>query len=92
VARSQDNLTAIIKKLRMSSDNKTVLSNRLVIKNEQGIVLMGFKSESNVPLFANEQGLFSTFNTKYVFDRTTIDESDYFYKRKYTTNSNAKNF
>jgi hypothetical protein len=63
-----------------------------VIKNEQGIVLMGFKSNSNVPLFPNEQGLFPTFSAKEVFDRTTVDESDYFYKRKYTTNINTKNF
>jgi len=92
VARPKDNLTAIIKKSRISSDDKTVLSNRVVIKNEQGIVLIGFKSESNVPLFANEQGLLPPLNTADVFDRTTVGESDYFYKRKYTTNSNAKNF
>ena len=92
VARPKDNLTAIIKKSRISSDDKTVLSNRVVIKNEQGIVLIGFKSESNVPLFANEQGFSATLIAGGVLDRTTIGESEYFYKRKFTTNSNAKNF
>jgi hypothetical protein len=53
VARPKDNLTAIIKKSCIYSDDKTVLSNRVVIENEQGIVLMGFKSNSNVSLFAN---------------------------------------
>lgn len=92
VARPKDKLTAIIKKSRISSDEKTVLSNRVVIKNEQGIVLIGFKSESNVPLFANEQGFSPTLITEDIFDRTTVDETEYFYKRKYSTNSNAKNF
>jgi hypothetical protein len=92
VARPKDNLTAIIKKSRLSSDDITVLSNRVVIKNEQGIVLMGFKSESNVPLFANEQSFSPILIAGDVFDRTSVGESDYFYKRKYTTNSNAKNF
>jgi len=92
VARPKDNLTAIIKKSRISSDNKTVLSNRILIKNEQNIILIGFKSESNVALFANQQGFSPTLMTGDVFDRTTVGESDYFYKRKYTTNSNAKNF
>jgi hypothetical protein len=92
VARPKDNLTAIIKKSRMSSDDKMILSNRVVIKNEQGIVLIGFKSESNEPLFAIEQGFCPTLISGDVFDRTTIGKSDYFYKRKYTTNSNAKNF
>jgi hypothetical protein len=92
VARPKDNLTAIIKKSRISSDDKNVLSNRVVIKNEQGIVLIGFKSESNVPLFANEQGFSPTLIAEDVFDRSTVGKSGYFYKRKYTTNSNAKNF
>lgn len=92
VARPKDNLTAIIKKSRLSSDDITVLSNRVVIKNEQGIVLIGFKSESNVPLFANEQSFSPTLIAGDVFDRTMVGDSDYFYKRKYTTNSNAKNF
>ena len=92
VARPKDNLTAIIKKTRITSNDTTVLSNRVVIKNEQGIVLIGFKSESNVPLFANEQAFGPSLITTDIFDRSTVDESDYFYKRKYTTNSNAKNF
>lgn len=54
VARPKDKLTAIIKKSRISLDDTTVLSNRVVIKNEHGIVLIGFQSESNAPLFANE--------------------------------------
>lgn len=92
VARPKDNLTAIIKKSRISSDDKTVLSNRVVIKNEQGIVLIGFKSESNVALFGNEKAFSPTLIEGVGIDRTTVGKSDYFYKRKYSTNSNAKNF
>lgn len=92
VARPKDNLTAVIKKSRIFADQKTVISNRVVIKNERGIVLIGFKSESSEPLFANELGFSPTAISDQVSDRSTLVESGYFYKRKYTTNSNAKNF
>ncbi|MBL4630186.1 MAG: hypothetical protein JKY14_03180 [Paraglaciecola sp.] len=92
VARPNDNLTAIIKKSRLTSNTTTVLSNRVVIKKDQGIVLIGFKSESNVPLFANKQSYGPSLMTEYLLDRSFVAQSDYFYKRKFTSNSNAKNF
>lgn len=92
VARPKDNLTAIIKKSRILKDHKPVLSNRVIIKNQQGIILIGFKSESTEALFANDQSFNPTLLAGDLFDRTLVGESEYFYKRKYTTNSNAKNF
>ncbi|MDU0353326.1 hypothetical protein RS130_04720 [Paraglaciecola aquimarina] len=92
VVRPKDELTADIKKSRMSTKEQTILSNRVVLKNEQGIVLIGFKSESDQPLFANETSIDSALINDNIQDRNIISGSDYFYKRKFTTNSNAKNF
>ncbi|MGJ8680437.1 hypothetical protein [Paraglaciecola sp.] len=92
VVKPKDQLTALIKKSRLSSSEQTVLSNRVVIKNEQGIVLIGFKSESSRPLFANDVALHQTLFIGNLLDRNIVDNTGYFYKRKFTTNSNAKNF
>ena len=92
VAKPKDNLTATIKNTRISSEQPTILSNRVVIKNDKGIVLIGFKSESQQPLFATEQAFNPQSIATNMIDRSTEAKSDYFYKRKFTTNSNAKNF
>ena len=92
VVRPKDKLTVAIKKSRTSSDEQAILSNRVIIRNEHGLVLIGFKSESNTPLFGNESGFNPNAKDDEFLDRTLIQDSDYFYKRKFTTNSNAKNF
>ena len=47
-------LQVTVKKSRLSQHENTVLSNRVVLNNTQGIVILGFNSESCSPLFANE--------------------------------------
>lgn len=92
VAKPKDKLNVSIRKSRFSKDNGLVLSNRVIIRNERGLVLIGFKSESSLPLFGADSGLSHTDMAEEFKDRSLIHESGYFYKRKFTTNSNAKNF
>ncbi len=92
VARPKEPLQVTIKKSRLSQNENTVLSNRVVLKNTQGIVLLGFKSESSAPLFANLIHFNTNQITEHIHDRSTLGKDGYFYKRKFSTNSNAKNF
>lgn len=92
VVRPNESLQVTVKKSRLSQHENTVLSNRVVLKNTQGIVILGFKSESCSPLFANDIHFDANQITEEIRDRSILDKYGYFYKQKFSTNSNAKNF
>ena len=92
VAKPSDPLQVTIKKSRLSQNEQVLLSNRVILKNTQGIVLLGFKSESDAPLFANQIHFDSDQITEHLQDRSHFGKEGYFYKKKFSTNSNAKNF
>jgi len=81
-----------IKKSQLKASNTTTLSNRFAIKNEHGIVIFGFKKESQVPLFLSDTNLSSLTNLNHQPDRSYIGGTKLFYKRKYMSTGNAKNF
>ena len=68
------------------------ISNRVVLKADNSISLMGFKSHSQRPLFGEAKDFTAVLNDKPLYDRNFIEGTQYFYKRKFSTNSDAKNF
>lgn len=81
-----------IKKSQFKSGDNPTLGNRIAIRNDQGIVLIGHKKESQVPLFLSDADLSFHADLNHAPDRSYIEGTEFFYKRKYMSNGNAKNF
>jgi len=90
--KSEEPLTVTIKKSRTSKEGSYALNNRVVVKTEQGVVLMGYKREATVPLFLGETTLADLGDLKNGADRDYLSDSGFFLKKKFMANSNAKNF
>jgi len=82
-----------IKKSQLKkSEGKSILSNRIVVKSDNKLALMGYKKESTHALFLENADFSSFGNLKKLADRSFIPEHGFFLKRKFMNVSNAKNF
>ncbi len=76
--------------------NKTIpeltLSNRIAIKSDNKIVLLGSKKETQKPLFLADTDLSSLPDLNALAECSRVPGSDFFLKRKIVNNGNAKNF
>ncbi len=81
-----------IKKSRFRPGASPLLSNRVVLKNQRGIVLIGHKKESPEPLCLADVDLAGLPDLNHVPDRSYVPASDFFCKRKFMITGNAKNF
>jgi acyl dehydratase len=92
VVKPGETVQVEIKKSQLKPGENTTLSNRIAIKNERGIVIFGFKKESQAPLFLSDTQLSSLPDLSHQPDRSYLDGTGLFYKRKFMSNGNAKNF
>jgi len=69
-----------------------ILSNRVTIKTNGKLALMGYKRESRQPLFLAEKDFSDLGDLKNYADRSEIPGTSFFLKRKFMNTSNAKNF
>ncbi len=69
-----------------------VLSNRVMVKADEKLALMGYKKDSNQPLFLEEADFSTIGNLSDLPDRSYVPDTDFFLKRKFMNTSNAKNF
>ncbi|SHN92277.1 hypothetical protein BHECKSOX_452 [Bathymodiolus heckerae thiotrophic gill symbiont] len=81
-----------IKKTLIKTIPELTLSNRVAIKSNNKTVLLGSKKETASPLFLADTDLSNLPDLNTVPDCSTVPGSDYFLKRKYVNNGNAKNF
>jgi acyl dehydratase len=82
-----------IKKSQLKNiDGDSVLSNRVVVKTNDKLALMGYKKESTTALFLSEANFTALGNLKDRPDRSYLSENHFFLKRKFMNTSNAKNF
>jgi len=91
--RPDQQLEVAVKKSLFKPDpTNPVLGNRISVKADSKLCLIGYKKESRQPLFLATPDLpdFSLLND--VEDRSFLPDSGYFVKRKFMTTSNAKNF
>lgn len=91
VVKADEHLTLDIKSSRVKQQ-QAIISNRLLIKGQQGMVLSGSKIESSTPQFGQPFDLIEPGTMQSLPDRSFIHNTEYFYKRKFTANSDAKNF
>ncbi|PPD35071.1 MAG: hypothetical protein CTY19_02930 [Methylomonas sp.] len=68
-----------------------VLSNRIMVKSNTNLALLGYKKETTEPLYLPDADFSSYGNLRQQIDRSFLS-SGHFLKRKFMTTSNAKNF
>ncbi len=73
-------------------DEPPSLSNRVLIRSKNGMVMIGYKRETRVPLFLADCDLGALPDLRQAQDREFLPGSGYFLKRKFLNTGNAKNF
>jgi hypothetical protein len=82
-----------IKKTLIKTIPHLTLGNRIAIKSSDGkTILLGFKKETQRPLFLGEATFNRLPNLNAIADKTMIPGTDFFLKRKFLNNGNVKNF
>ena len=96
--KPEQKLIIDIRSSQLSEGDDASLSNRVAVKADGKLALIGFKKETRTPLFLNEgisniRQLADTDLRQYP-DRSFLTEElgGFFLKRKFVTGSNAKNF
>lgn len=80
-----------IKPSQFKLEPSRVLSNRVAVKSDGALALMGYKKETAEPLYLVEADFSSLGDLRLQTDRSFLGNG-YFLKRKFMTTSNAKNF
>jgi hypothetical protein len=81
-----------IKKTLINTIPNLTIGNRIALKSEGKVVLLGFKKETQQPLFLADTPLHQLPDLTELPDCSTIPGTDYFLKRKYMNNGSVKNF
>lgn len=82
-----------IKKTLIKTIPHLTLGNRIAIKSSDGkTILLGFKKETQIPLFLGEATFNKLPNLNAIPDKSIIPGTDFFLKRKFLNNGNVKNF
>ena len=81
-----------IKKTLIKTIPQLSLGNRIAIKSEGKTILLGFKKETQNPLFLETTNFNKLPNLNVIPDKTIIPGTPYFLKRKFLNNGNVKNF
>ncbi len=81
-----------IKKTLINTIPNLTLANRISMKSDGRVVLLGFKKETQSPLFLASTCLDHLPDLNEVPDLTTVPDTPYFLKRKFMNNGSVKNF
>jgi hypothetical protein len=81
-----------IKRSQLREGDNATLSNRVSLKADGQLVLLGYKRESRQPLVLPDADITGLGELEQAADRAFLPNSRFFLKRKFMTNSNAKNF
>ena len=90
--RPRAGISLDIKKTLITTIPNLTLGNRIAMKADNKTVLLGFKKETQVPLFLADTTFEHLPNLDEVPDLTMIPGSPYFLKRKFMNNGSVKNF
>jgi hypothetical protein len=85
-------VTVHIKNSRLRTGDQPALSNRIFIKSEDDLILMGTKKETTAPLCKLDWSHTVPGELIHHSDRDYIAQTPYFLKRKFMNTGNAKNF
>lgn len=81
-----------IKKTLIKTFPHLTLGNRIAIKSDGKTILLGFKKETQTPLFLEDATFNKLPNLNVISDKSIIPGTDFFLKRKFLNNGNVKNF
>lgn len=81
-----------IKKTLIKTIPHLTLGNRIAIKSGGKTILLGFKKETQIPLFLEDATFNKLPNLNVIPDKSIIPGTDFFLKRKFLNNGNVKNF
>lgn len=90
--RPQFPITLEIKKTLITTIPELTLSNRITMKSGEKTVLLGFKKETQQPLFLADTVLDNLPDLHTLPDHSVVPGTEYFLKRKFMHNGSAKNF
>lgn len=91
--RPEQEIDIDIKKTQFKTTPEPILSHRICVKSNANLALMGFKKESQTPLFLAESDFSQLGDLMGCPDRQFLEAlPDFFMKRKFLNISNAKNF
>lgn len=92
VVRPGEPLTIEIKNSQFKHGENPTLSNRFLMKNPNGLVMIGYKRESQHPLTLADSAPPQLPDLARLTDRSYLSDGTTFYKRKFLNTGNAKNF
>lgn len=92
VVRPGEALSIEIKNSQFKQGENTTLSNRFLMKTPNGLVMIGYKRESQHPLTLADSALPQLPELAQLADRSYLSDDTTFYKRKFLNTGNAKNF
>lgn len=81
-----------IKESKFKEGFNSTLSNRVIIKADGTLALLGYKNESQAALFLSDLDIPQFEFLRHHPDRSYLPDSTFFLKRKFINISNAKNF
>lgn len=90
--RPRQELSLEIKKTLITTIPHLTLTNRVMIKSQNKTILLGYKKETQTPLFLGDTDLSNLPDLNTVADKTLVPGTDYFLIRKWLQNGNVKNF
>lgn len=85
-------LSIEIKKSQFRCGENSTLSNRISVRSDGKLDLIGFKKETQSPLFLSDASIEEFGDLSSMPDRSFSQNGTYFLKRKFMNTSNAKNF
>ena len=80
-----------IKESQLKEGLNPVLSNKVIVKSDGILALLGYKKESQTPLFLDTPEFPDFDQLRSHLDRTFLADNSFFLKRKFIIISNAKN-
>lgn len=90
--RPRQEISLDIKKTLINTIPNLTLTNRVTIKSQGKTILLGYKKETQKPLFLADTDFSQLPDLNTVPDKTNVPGTDYFLKRKWMHNGNVKNF
>lgn len=91
-AKPDHELTVEIRKSQFTCSDNYTLSNRISVRSDGKLDLIGFKKETQSPLFLSNTSIEEFGDLTNEPDRSFVHNGDFFLKRKFMNTSNAKNF
>lgn len=90
--RPRQEISLDIKKTLINTIPNLTLTNRVTIKSQGKTILLGYKKETQTPLFLADTDLSQLPDLNTLPDLSTVPGTDLFLKRKWMHNGNVKNF